>query len=210
MAGPADPRRCGAQLKSRRKDRAHRALRCLASLALLLTTGAAVARDRPLVWALHGPTNTVYIAGSMHLLRPEDSLLPSAIEEVLRYRAPLQWVMRAPRRAVQVNGQTIPAGKLTLAVIGSANRDPKVFSEPNRFNVTRNPNPHLAFGHGIHSCLGAALARMEAKIALREFFESFANFELANAEPWQPRKALHVLGPTNLSLRIKQRNQDRC
>lgn len=75
MAGPADPRRCGAQLKSRRKDRAHRALRCLASLALLLTTGAAVARDRPLVWALHGPTNTVYIAGSMHLLRPEDSLL---------------------------------------------------------------------------------------------------------------------------------------
>ncbi len=137
-------------------------------------------------------------------VRKAPELLPSAIEEVLRYRAPLQWVMRTPRQNVEVNGQTIPAGKLTLAMIGSANRDPKVFAEPNRFRVRREPNPHLSFGHGIHSCLGAALARMEAKIALREFFECVADFGLANAEPWQPRKALHVLGPTNLRLRIKK------
>jgi len=141
-------------------------------------------------------------------VRSDPQLLPSAIEEVLRYRAPLQWVMRAPRRDVRVNGQTIPAGKLTLAVIGSANRDPKVFPEPNRFNVTRDPNPHLAFGHGIHSCLGAALARMEARIALREFFDNVAHFEMGSAEPWEPRKALHVLGPTHLHLRIRKKSRE--
>jgi cytochrome P450 len=139
-------------------------------------------------------------------VRNAPQLLPSAIEEVLRYCAPLQWVMRAPRRDVLVNGQTIPAGKLTLTVIGSANRDPKVFPEPNRFNVTREPNPHLAFGHGIHSCLGAALARMEARIALREFLDNVAHFEMASAEPWEPRKALHVLGPTRLPLLITKKS----
>jgi cytochrome P450 len=138
-------------------------------------------------------------------VRTSPDLLPSAIEEVLRYRAPLQWVMRAPRRDVQMNGQTIPAGKLTLPVIGSANRDPKAFPEPNRFEVTRDPNPHLAFGHGIHSCLGAALARMEARIALREFFDNVARFEMATNQPWEPRKALHVLGPANLPLRIERK-----
>ena len=98
-------------------------------------------------------------------LRAAPDLLPAAIEEVLRYRSPLQWVMRTPRRDVELCGQVIPAGKLVLPMIGSANRDPKQFCDPNRFDMTRAPNPHVAFGHGIHACLGASLARLEARIA---------------------------------------------
>ena len=135
------------------------------------------------------------------LVRTNPELLASAIEEVLRYRSPLQWVMRTPRQDVEVHGKVIPAGKLVLPMIGSANRDPKQFFEPNRFDIRRSPNPHIAFGHGIHSCLGAALARMEARIALGDFLRLAPNFELASPEPWQPRRALHVLGPTTLMLR---------
>lgn len=122
-------------------------------------------------------------------------LLPSAIEEVLRYRSPLQWMFRLTTREVQMNGQTIPAGRLVLAMIGSANRDPAQFPAANRFDISRDPNPHLAFGHGIHFCLGAALARLEARIALTEFFTRVKDFGPTDGEPWQPRQGLHVHGP---------------
>ena len=145
------------------------------------------------------------------LVRSDLGLLPSAIEEVLRYRSPLQWVMRTPRRDVEMHGQVIPAGKLVLPMIGSANRDPKQFIEPNRFDIRRTPNPHIAFGHGIHSCLGAALARMEARIVLRDFLRLVPDFEIASNEPWQPRRALHVHGPTNLVLRTgRKRGPSKC
>ena len=136
------------------------------------------------------------------LLQKVPELLPSAIEEVLRYRSPLQWVMRTPRRDIETHGQTIPAGKLVLPMIGSANRDPAHFKDANRFDIRRDPNPHLAFGHGIHSCLGAALARMEARIALADFLARVLDFKLASNEPWQPRRALHVHGPAKLPIRF--------
>jgi cytochrome P450 len=136
-------------------------------------------------------------------LQAAPELLPSAIEEVLRYRSPIQWMPRATLRDVALHGQVIPKGKLVLAIIGSANHDPKQFREPGRFDITRNPNPHIAFGHGIHSCLGAPLARMEARIALADFFERVKGFELASAEPWEPRKALHVHGPSRLPIKFK-------
>ena len=135
-------------------------------------------------------------------LRAAPELLPSAIEEVLRYRSPVQWMPRATRREVAMNGQTIPAGKLVMPLIGSANRDPKQFNEPGRFDITRDPNPHIAFGHGIHSCLGAPLARLEARIALTEFLARVDRFELASEEPWEPRKAMHVHGPSRLPIRF--------
>src|SRR5438132_10596829 len=102
-------------------------------------------------------------------LRAAPELLPSAIEEVLRYRSPVQWMPRATRRDIEVHGKVIPAGKLVFPIIGSANRDPAQFREPGRFDITRDPNPHLAFGHGIHACIGGPLARMEARIALADF-----------------------------------------
>jgi cytochrome P450 len=135
-------------------------------------------------------------------LRAAPDLLPSAIEEVLRYRSPLQWMPRATRRDVELHGQVIPAGKLVLPLIGSANRDPKQFRDAARFDIARDPNPHIAFGHGIHACLGAALARLEARIALTDFLERVQGFELATAEPWEPRKALGVHGPSRLPIRF--------
>jgi cytochrome P450 len=140
--------------------------------------------------------------GELELLRSNPALLPGAIEEALRYRSPLQWIMRVPRRDVEVHGQTIPAGKLVLAVLGSANRDEKHFPNADRFDIRREPNSHVAFGHGIHFCLGAALARLETRIALGDLLRRFQSFELAEKTPWVPRQALNVLGPASLPIRF--------
>jgi cytochrome P450 len=136
-------------------------------------------------------------------LREVPELLPSAIEEVLRFRSPIQWLMRTPKHDIEMRGTIIPAGKLVLAMVGSANRDPKHFRDPDRFDISRHPNLHTAFGHGIHSCLGAALARLESKIALSDLLERADYFKLASSEPWQPRKALHVHGPTRLPIHFQ-------
>jgi cytochrome P450 len=111
-------------------------------------------------------------------------------------------MFRETKRAVELHGQVIPAGAFVLAMIGSANRDPQKFQDPGRFDITRDPNPHIAFGHGIHFCLGAALTRLEARVALSDLLERMSHFELASREPWEPRKALHVHGPLRLPLRF--------
>jgi cytochrome P450 len=136
-------------------------------------------------------------------LRGTPDLLPSAIEEVLRYRSPLQWMFRATRQDVELRGQKIPAGKLVLPIIGSANRDPQQFTDPNRFDIARDPNPHIAFGHGIHFCLGAPLSRLEARVALPDLLSRLRGLKLVSAEPWEPRQALNVLGPSQLPIRFE-------
>jgi cytochrome P450 len=136
-------------------------------------------------------------------LRSKPDLIPSAIEEVLRFASPLQWVMRTPKQDITLNGQTIPARTLVLAILGSANRDPKQFVHAERFDITRNPNAHVAFGHGLHSCIGAALSRMEARITLTDLLTRTRILELASNEPWQPRKALQVHGPAQLPIRFR-------
>jgi cytochrome P450 len=139
---------------------------------------------------------------SQRRLRAAPEMLPLAIEEVLRYRSPLQWTMRTPTRPVELHGQMIPARKLVLPMIGSANRDPRQFADPDRFDITRDPNPHLAFGHGIHACLGAPLSRVEARIALTDLLRRLDDIELAGNEPWPPRQALNALGPASLPVRF--------
>ena len=135
-------------------------------------------------------------------IRARPELLPSAIEETLRYRSPVQFLFRATRREVEMGAKTIPAGELILVMLGSANRDPAAFPDAERFEIGRDPNPHLAFGHGIHFCLGAPLSRLEARIALAALLERAPNLTLASDEPWEPRKALHVLGPSRLTVRL--------
>jgi len=135
-------------------------------------------------------------------LKARPDLMPSAIEEALRFRSPVQWVMRTPRHDIEIHGQTLPAGQLVLPMIGSANRDPRQFADANRFDIARHPNPHIAFGQGIHFCLGAPLARTEAKIALTDLLGRLNNVELAASEPWPPRQALHVHGPASLPIRF--------
>jgi cytochrome P450 len=141
--------------------------------------------------------------GELARLRAAPERLPSAIEEVLRYRSPIQAVFRETRRDVEVHGQVIPAGKIVLTMIGSANRDPKHFNDPDRFDITRDPNPHIAFGQGIHFCLGAALSRLEARIGLSDLLERAKGFELVSDAPWEPRRALIVHGPSRLPIRFE-------
>lgn len=139
--------------------------------------------------------------GQLAAVRARPDLLPHAIEEVLRYKTPVQAMFRATRCAVELDGTRIPAGAFVIAMIGAANRDPARFAEPARFDVARAPNPHLAFGHGIHFCLGAPLSRLEATIALDELLARFAQLELASPD-WPPRASFHVHGPAALPVRV--------
>jgi cytochrome P450 len=111
------------------------------------------------------------------------SLVPAAIEESLRWYGPIQWI---PRRVVQdtsLDGMDIRAGEVVLAVLAAANRDPQRWEEPSRFDVRRKSKSHLAFGFGPHLCIGAPLARLEAKIALEALLRLAPEYELTNLEP---------------------------
>src|ERR1700677_4389948 len=106
---------------------------------------------------------------------------------------------RVARGDVDLFGTAVHAGAMVLAVIGAANRDPAAFSDPDRFDISRDPSPHLAFGHGPHFCLGAPLARLEARIALADLLARTDEIILG---PWEPRPGSHVLGPAHLSFRF--------
>lgn len=100
----------------------------------------------------------------MALLREDPSLVPSMIGEALRYDAPVQGLFRTTTRDVTISGTTIPANQRVLMLYASANRDEAQFPDAERFDITRSPNNHIAFGYGIHFCLGAPLARLEARV----------------------------------------------
>jgi cytochrome P450 len=142
-------------------------------------------------------------ADQLARIRAEPALLAPAIEEVLRYRAPVQAMFRATARDVELDGTRIPAGKFVIAMIGSANRDPRRFPDASRFDAARSPNPHIAFGHGIHFCLGAPLSRLEGSIALGELLTVMEHFELVSPD-WPPRGSFNVLGPAALPVRFRR------
>jgi cytochrome P450 len=122
----------------------------------------------------------------MALLRAEPERMPAAGEELLRYDGPVQVTIPAVAAApIEVCGVTIPAGDVVVPALLAANRDPARFAEPARLDVTRAPNPHMAFGHGLHHCLGAPLARLEGRIALGTLLARFPGLRLADpgAEP---------------------------
>jgi cytochrome P450 len=102
----------------------------------------------------------------MQKLIREPALMPGAIEEVVRYLPPAWFVLRLTTKEIELSGQRIPAHKPVMAWLASANRDPEQFPDPNRFDIQRTPNRHIGFGHGIHFCVGAPLARVEAQIVL--------------------------------------------
>jgi pimeloyl-[acyl-carrier protein] synthase len=113
------------------------------------------------------------------LLTRDPSLIESAVEELLRYDSPVQWTSRLAAEPTQLNGQSIASGEVILGCVGAANRDPAKFPNPNRLDIRRSDNRHLAFGIGIHYCIGAALARIEAQIAIGQLAARFPNMRLA-------------------------------
>ncbi|MGK5111400.1 MULTISPECIES: cytochrome P450 [unclassified Geodermatophilus] len=120
------------------------------------------------------------------LLRKDPSLIPNAIEEAMRLITPLQLTARTTSREVTLHGVTIPAGGRVVLIPGAANRDERQFPDPDRFDVTRPRGRHLGFGEGVHGCLGAPLARLEARIALEEALPVLGDYELAGPPGFYP------------------------
>ncbi|WP_420866408.1 cytochrome P450 family protein [Carbonactinospora thermoautotrophica] len=114
------------------------------------------------------------------LLRSDPGLLPSAVEEFLRYEGPAETsTLRFATEPIEIGGVTIPAGEVVLVALASANRDGRRFADADRLDITRGDSQHLAFGHGIHYCLGASLARLEGQVAIGELLARFPDLALA-------------------------------
>lgn len=136
-------------------------------------------------------------------LRADPDLLDGAIEESLRYDGPVETgTFRFSREPVTLGDTVIPAGESVLVGIGALDRDPVRFPEPDRFDIRRDTKGHLAFGHGIHYCLGAPLARLEGRIALRTLLDRFPRLELdPEGAPWEWLPGLLLRGVRHLPVR---------
>jgi len=159
-----------------------------------------------LLVAGHETTANLIASGTLALLthpaeldrlRRDASLLPGAVEELLRYANPLNHATeRFTLEPVEIGGVTIPAREWVLCVTSSANRDPLRFPDPDRLDVGRDAGGHVAFGHGIHYCLGAPLARLEGEIAFGALLSRFPGLSLA-VDPsqlrWRPSSLIHGL-----------------
>jgi cytochrome P450 len=131
----------------------------------------------------------------LHQVRGDAKMMAGFIEETLRYESPVQLgTFRVAAETVEIGGTTIPSGSLITAVIGAANRDPEVFPDPDRFDMTRTPNRHLAFGFGPHRCIGAQLARSEARVGFARLFERLPGLRLETEAVGWMGKALRRFG----------------
>ena len=119
----------------------------------------------------------------LQLLRRQPNLMSSAIEELLRYDAPVQTDIRTALEDVELGGKSIRKGQGVILLIGSANRDPEIYHEPDRLDLTRNETSHIAFGRGIHHCLGAPLARLEGRVAFEMLLERFEDIHVLTDRP---------------------------
>jgi cytochrome P450 len=138
------------------------------------------------------------------LLKAHPEHLATAVDEIIRWVTPVKHFMRTANQDAEVGGKSIRAGESVLLSYPSANRDEAVFDGPNRFDVTRSPNKHLAFGFGVHYCLGALLARMELRALLAELIPRLDHVELAG-EP-ALMKTLFVGGLKRLPIRYSVRD----
>jgi pimeloyl-[acyl-carrier protein] synthase len=135
-------------------------------------------------------------------LREDRSLLPSAVDELLRFESPVQATARVAREDLELAGERIPKGALVQVLLGSANRDPVRFEDPDRLDVGRTNNEHLSFGWGVHYCLGAPLARLEAQLALAALIDRFPRWRLGD-EGFERRPNPFLRGLVKLSLRVR-------
>lgn len=132
--------------------------------------------------------------------RADPELLPGTIEEVVRLRTPFPRLVRRATADATVGGVTVPAGAVVVTWLAAANRDERVFADPDRFDPHRSPNPHLGFGHGLHFCLGAPLARLEARIAMEILLRRYT--EIAVDGPADFRNPWVMVSPTRLPVAV--------
>ncbi len=135
------------------------------------------------------------------LLRAQPELMPGAVEELMRWIPGQEVADILPRYAledVELSGGTVKAGEAVLLAKHAANRDPRQYADPDRFDVTRNAKGHLAFGHGPHHCIGAQLARMDLQVALTAIFDRFPGLRLAEDVKW--RSGMAMRGPLSMSV----------
>jgi cytochrome P450 len=165
-----------------------------------LTEDEAVGNAVLLLFAGHSTTTTLLANGlavllahphEMQRLRAEPALMPTAVDELLRYEGPSKLIPRWAVEEVELDGRRIEPGRLVFLVQASANRDPRRFADPEQVDLARHPNPHLGFGYGPHYCLGAPLARVETAIALERLLARTAAIE-PDGEP--PRWRANLLG----------------
>jgi len=152
----------------------------------LLGNAFAILADRPELWTR---------------LRERPELIPSAVEEFLRFVSPAQGLSRTATRDIELRGKTIPEGAAVHILFSSANRDEDIFERADEIDLERHPNRHLAFGFGVHFCLGAKLARLEARVAFEELVTLLPHFELACERVPRTRSPL-IRGLAALPVRI--------
>ena len=141
---------------------------------------------------------------SMATLRAKPELMRGAIDEMLRYDGPVQSTFRTATRDTVVGGTPINSGMGAFVIIAAANRDPAQFKNPEKFDITRTPNDHVAFGEGIHFCIGAPLARMEGAIAIGAALERFPHLRLKNPDAPVTYKGSYFLrGLSRLEMALK-------
>ncbi|PCJ36731.1 MAG: cytochrome [Moraxellaceae bacterium] len=137
----------------------------------------------------------------LSLLRENPDLIESAIEESLRYESPVQRMGRFIKEPIEMGGQILKPGRRVLLLMGAANRDPSLIDRPNSFDIRRTASRHLAFGHGIHLCPGAALGRLEARIAIQALCQRLKNSTLINEQPiWQYNLGLRAMETCPVSI----------
>ncbi|MFY0579764.1 cytochrome P450 [Cystobacter fuscus] len=178
----------------------------------LLSVDEAIAFCRLLLVA-GNETTTNLLGNGMHALLShpdqlerltrEPALIPNAVEEMLRYDSAAQVFFRKVTQDVEVSGTHIPAGANVLLLFGSANRDPRKFQDPDRFDVTRNVTGHVALGHGIHFCLGAPLARLEARVVLEELLTPERRLSLVPGQHLENVPNFNVRGLKSLRVRTE-------
>jgi len=133
-------------------------------------------------------------------LRAEPGLLPTAIEELLRFDGPVQATVRIATEDIPIGEELVPEGAMVLVSIGAANHDPAVFDAPDRLDVARDPNPHLSFGFGTHFCMGAPMARLEAEVAFTALLGRFPDLRLLEDAPsYRPNPILRGLQSLEVS-----------
>lgn len=137
-------------------------------------------------------------------LRNDLSLIPSMVEESLRYRSPAQVLRRKVIQDTEIGGQQLRKGETVIVWLGSANRDEHKFKDASMFDIHRKPNPHIAFGHGIHFCLGAPLARMEANIAMTALIKRYSSLCFPEGFTLDPIESSAVYGLRSFPVQVKK------